>query len=151
MFTYFWEKEKGVERVGEGQRKRETEDPKGAPRWQQRARCGAQTHEPWDYDLSRNMMLNWLSHPGTPGMSNFYDVVWKWKKHIFDKKKKMMQINRNKATSVQQVRRPWDLSRSHLQLLTSICRCILKAPLLYPVMTISLSILAVVQVVLLCV
>ena len=27
---------------------------------------GAQTHEPWDYDLSQSLMLNRLSHPGAP-------------------------------------------------------------------------------------
>ena len=33
---------------------------------QHRARHGAQTHEPWDHDLSRSRKLNRLSHPGTP-------------------------------------------------------------------------------------
>ena len=33
---------------------------------QHRARCGAQTHKPWDHDLSRCQMLNQLSHPGAP-------------------------------------------------------------------------------------
>ena len=31
---------------------------------QHTAQCGAQTHKPWDYDLSRSWMLNWLSQPG---------------------------------------------------------------------------------------
>ena len=26
----------------------------------------AQTHKPWDHDLSRSWTLNWLNHPGTP-------------------------------------------------------------------------------------
>ena len=38
---------------------------------QHRAWCGAQTHEPWDHDLSRNQTLNWLSHPGTPSFHVF--------------------------------------------------------------------------------
>ena len=33
---------------------------------QHRARCGAQTHELWDHDLSQGRTLNRLSHPGTP-------------------------------------------------------------------------------------
>ena len=49
----------GAEREG-------TEDPKGAPCWQQWAQCGARTHKPWDRDLSRSWTLNLLSHPGAP-------------------------------------------------------------------------------------
>ena len=30
------------------------------------ARCGAQTHDLWDHDLSQSWTLNWLSHPDTP-------------------------------------------------------------------------------------
>ena len=33
---------------------------------QHRAPCGAQTHGPWDHDLSRSWMLTPLSHPGAP-------------------------------------------------------------------------------------
>ena len=33
---------------------------------QHRAWCKAQTHEPWDHDLSRSQTLNQLSHPGAP-------------------------------------------------------------------------------------
>ena len=40
--------------AGEVQREKERENPKQAPRYQCRARCGAQTHEPWDHDLSWN-------------------------------------------------------------------------------------------------
>ena len=65
MFIYFWEREK---RAGEGQRERETEDPKQALCWQQWARCQAWTHEPWDHALSRSQMFNQLSHPGAPNM-----------------------------------------------------------------------------------
>ena len=52
--TKFWEKAQ----AGEGQRERETEEPKQAPRWQQRARRGARTHESRDHDLSQSQMLN---------------------------------------------------------------------------------------------
>ena len=37
-----------------------------APSRQHRAQCGAQTHKPWDRDLSRSQSLNRLSHPGAP-------------------------------------------------------------------------------------
>ena len=43
-----------------------TEDPKQAPRWQQRARRGAQTHGPWEHDLSQGRVLNRMSDPGAP-------------------------------------------------------------------------------------
>ena len=42
------------ERAGEGQRKRETKNPKQAPCCQHWARCGAQSHKPQDHDLSQN-------------------------------------------------------------------------------------------------
>ena len=35
---------------------------------QHRARRGSRTHGPPDHDLSRSRLLNWLSHPGAPGM-----------------------------------------------------------------------------------
>ena len=45
-----------------GNRERKTENPKQAPHWQQRARCGAETHEQWDHDLSRSQTLtNWAT------------------------------------------------------------------------------------------
>ena len=59
------------ESTGEEERERETEDPKQALRWQQRAQCGVQTHELWDHDLSWSWMLNQLSHPGAPFPQNF--------------------------------------------------------------------------------
>ena len=37
-----------------------------APSCQHRARCGTQTHTPRDHDLSASLMLNRLSHPGSP-------------------------------------------------------------------------------------
>ena len=71
MFIYlFWERERerGSQSMHtwEGQGERNGENPKQAPHFQQEARCGAQTHEPWDHDLSRNQRwtLNQLSHPG---------------------------------------------------------------------------------------
>ena len=47
-------------------RERETEDPKWAPCWQQKAQEGAWTQELWDHDLSQSQMLNQLSHPDAP-------------------------------------------------------------------------------------
>ena len=64
MCLYFWEREKA--RAGEGQRERETEDPKRAKHWQQRAPGEARTHRSWDRDLSRSRRLNRPSHPGGP-------------------------------------------------------------------------------------
>ena len=37
---------------------------------QHRAQRGAQTHGPWDHDLSGSRPLNRLKHPGTPVISN---------------------------------------------------------------------------------
>ena len=53
---------------GEGaERERERENPKQAPYCPCRARRGAQTHKPYDRDLSRNQgSLNRLSQPGAP-------------------------------------------------------------------------------------
>ena len=36
--------------------------------WRHRPHRGAQTHKLWDHDLSQSQALNWLSHPGTPGV-----------------------------------------------------------------------------------
>ena len=30
---------------------------------------------PWDHDLSRRQTLNWLSHPGAPGLSVFFSTL----------------------------------------------------------------------------
>ena len=54
FFVYLWEREK------------EKENPRQALHCQPRAWCGAQTHEPWDHDLSWSWMLNWLSYPDAP-------------------------------------------------------------------------------------
>ena len=54
------------ERAREGQRGRETEDPKQALHCQQKGGCRALTHEPWDHDLSRGQTLNQRSRPGAP-------------------------------------------------------------------------------------
>ena len=64
VFVYFFEREHSCEQ-GRG---RGTEDLKRALCWPQRAQCGAQTHKPWDHDLSLCRMLNWLNHPGAPGL-----------------------------------------------------------------------------------
>ena len=54
---------------GEGtERNRDTESEAGckALSCQQRARCRAWTHKPWDHDLSWSWTFNQLSHPGAP-------------------------------------------------------------------------------------
>ena len=73
VYSFLRDRERQRERerertwVREGQRKRETQNPKQlqALSCQNRARQGARTYEPWDHDLSRSQMPNWLSHPGT--------------------------------------------------------------------------------------
>ena len=64
VYFYFWDRERAWTR--EGQRERETQNPKQAPSsgCQHRAQRGARTHGVWDHDLSRSQMLNRLSHPG---------------------------------------------------------------------------------------
>ena len=47
-------------------RERETEDPKWALCWQQRAQCGARTHKLRKHDLSWTWTLNWLSYTAPP-------------------------------------------------------------------------------------
>ena len=65
VFVYFWQRERehewgrGRERMRHRIRSRLQ-----ALSCQHRARWGAQTHKPWDHDLSRGWMLNQLSHPG---------------------------------------------------------------------------------------
>ena len=67
MFS-FWE----TARVAEGQRgRRRIRSRLQALSCQHRARLGAQTHGPWDHDLSRSQTLNWLSHPGAPVYLSF--------------------------------------------------------------------------------
>ena len=61
VFVYFWES-----MIGGGIEEEGTEDLKRPLHWQQRARYGALTHEPWDHDLSQRQTLNPLSHPGAP-------------------------------------------------------------------------------------
>ena len=66
MFIDFWESTSGGGTEREG-----GQDPKQAPRWQQRARHRVWTHEPWDRDLSWSQMLNQLSHAGSPMLGVF--------------------------------------------------------------------------------
>ena len=65
--VYFWDRETEHEwgRGREGGRRRIWSRFQ-ALSCQHRARCGAQTHKPWDHDLSRCRMFNRLSHPGAP-------------------------------------------------------------------------------------
>ena len=72
-FIYFWERER--ERDTECKLGRDRERGRQRIRsslqtlnCQHRAWHGAQTHEPWDHDLSRKWMLNRLTHPGTPSV-----------------------------------------------------------------------------------
>ena len=53
VFIYF-EREREQGRGRERERERGTQDSKQALCWQQRAQCGAWTHELWDHDLSWN-------------------------------------------------------------------------------------------------
>ena len=67
MFIYLWERKKVG--AGEGQKERETQNPKqdlGSWACQHRAPRGTRTHQPWDHDQSRSWTLNRLSHPGAP-------------------------------------------------------------------------------------
>ena len=81
MFLYFWYRER--------ERERESMSRGGAERGQHRiqsrlqalscqhrAQRGAQTHKPWDHDLSQSLMLNQLSHPGTPIFPLFSKNMW---------------------------------------------------------------------------
>ena len=66
MFTYFRERETQHEQ-GRG-RERERRRIRSRPQalsCQHRVRHRAQTHKPWDDDLSWSQMLNWLSPPAT--------------------------------------------------------------------------------------
>ena len=76
VYLFLRQRERDRVRAGEGQRER------GGHRiWsrlqalscQHRAWHRAQTHEPWDHDLSWSWTLNQLSHPGTP-----YTVYYFW-------------------------------------------------------------------------
>ena len=62
---------------GGAEKERETQKLKQlqAQSCQHRAQWGAQTHEPWDHDLSWSRMLNWLSHPGAPFVC-FLNSTW---------------------------------------------------------------------------
>ena len=46
----FWERE----RMSAGKAKRETENPKQAPRYQSRVQGGAWSHKLWDHDMNQN-------------------------------------------------------------------------------------------------
>ena len=63
------------ERNGGWGRERDTEDPKWALRWQQRAWRGAWTHHPWDHDLSQSWIPNWPRHPGAPSTLEFLKSI----------------------------------------------------------------------------
>ena len=69
MFIYFWDR--GIETEHEQGKGRERGRHRIQSRFQtlscqQRAPCGARTHELQDHELSRSWLLNHLSHPGAP-------------------------------------------------------------------------------------
>ena len=70
-FVYFWDRERqslngeGAEREGDTDLKQAQ-----ALSCQPRAWRRARTHGPWDCDLSWSRMLNQLSHPGAPEITN---------------------------------------------------------------------------------
>ena len=77
--VYFWERERmrmrmsggGVEREGDRIQSRLQ-----ALSHQHTAWCEAETHKPWDHDLSPSWLLNHLSHPGAPWvLSTIKDVI----------------------------------------------------------------------------
>ena len=74
MFIYFWERQ--TVWAEEGQRERETENPKQAPCCQHRAWCGVQTHEPqtmrsWPEPKSRvKCLTNWATQ--APPKTTFF-------------------------------------------------------------------------------
>ena len=69
MFIYFWETERERARVGKGQREREgdTESEAGSSLWAVSTEPDAGL-EPTECEILTwaEVMLNWLSHPGTP-------------------------------------------------------------------------------------
>ena len=70
-FIYFWDRERQHKRGRGRERGRHRIGSRlQALSHQPRAQCGAQTHGPWDRDLSWSRRLNRLSHPGAPGYSN---------------------------------------------------------------------------------
>ena len=72
-FIYFWEREHEQGRDRERGRQRI---------WSRlcavstKPDMGAQTPEPWNDDLSRNQMLNWLSHSGAPHIFSFLKLLY---------------------------------------------------------------------------
>ena len=61
---------------------------------QHRARCGAQTHKPWNHDLSRSQTPNRLSHPGTPQI--IFDSIFCSDKYLVDKNIYLFSVNKQK-------------------------------------------------------
>ena len=90
-FIYYWETEHEHGRGRERERHRIWSRLQ-ALRCLHRVRHRAQTHKPWDHDLSWSRTLNWLSHPGAPmqqDILNFFfqrlfifgterDRTWAW-------------------------------------------------------------------------
>ena len=67
MFIYFWETETECEQGrGRGRGRHRIRSKLRALSCHRRARCGTQTHGPWDHDLSQSWTFNRLSHPGVP-------------------------------------------------------------------------------------
>ena len=76
MFVFIFETDWDREWSGEGQRERETQNPKQAPglRCQHRALRRVQTHELRDHDLSWSWVANQLRHPGA--LKTLHNFCW---------------------------------------------------------------------------
>ena len=73
MFIYFWKRERESERWrGKESGRHRIQSRLQGLNNQHRAWCGAQTHEPWDHDLSWSWTVNKLSHPGVPWLNHFW-------------------------------------------------------------------------------
>ena len=68
MFLYIWERDTECEQ-GRGRKRGRCRIRSRFQTLshQHRARCGAETHQPWDHGLSWSQTLDRLSHPSAPG------------------------------------------------------------------------------------
>ena len=70
LYVYLFIFERQSESREGAERARERENPKQAVCWQDRAHCGAQSHKPWDHDLSQNQ--EWDAQPTEPPRCTCY-------------------------------------------------------------------------------
>ena len=80
MFLFIFETERDRAWAGEGQRDRETQNPKQAPgsKLSAQSPTQGQTHKLGDHDLSWSQTFNRLSHPGVPVCILFNVTHFKW-------------------------------------------------------------------------